>query len=116
MNFFYDNNKLIPLQYTYIIDYNGSVIVKSLGNHILDSDNKYYKIRFNGYKFVMIKIFDNVIDFNNNDGLQIINSEHKICQIDNTDSYNLTLINNYGHFRKNICNTKSAKNLKVTQV
>lgn len=95
---------------TGIIDYNGSTIIKTLFNLVLDSDGNMYKLKHVGGKYIMDKWLVNIVDYMSyNCDLCVFDSEHKMYKCAyNGDYQNMTHICDDGYFEKQIINTKSA--------
>jgi hypothetical protein len=104
----YDRSDHASLIDTGIIDYDGSTIIKTLFNLVLDFDGNIYKFRYGDGKFTIDKLLVNVVDYMSYNGnLYILDSEHKMFMY-NSYHHNITYICDDGYFEKRVINTKSA--------
>jgi hypothetical protein len=105
-----DNDNILAITRSHIINYDGSLIIKTLGDYVLDSDNTIYEISITCGACTITKKLSNIIDFTVVDSiLYILNSEREIYQVDIPD-YNMTYICDNSYFKKRTNNTKSAAN------
>lgn len=102
------------MTYSYIVDYEGSSIIKSSCSFMLDSHNNLYALIMDNVKFVTKKISSDVIDFYcDANYAYITDASNMIYCIDKKD-YNSKYID-VGHFEKTLVYNKSAKNVYVCE-
>jgi hypothetical protein len=97
---------------SYVIDYDGSPIIKTLDYFVLDSDGNLHKFVSNGHLFVIKKVLGNVVDFNiSNEILHVLKTDYQMYQID-CHNYSVSHVREAGSFfRKIICNKSANKTM-----